>query len=193
DEHLYAGDPFPYLGHAVEREPTVYRAVAAPEDHRGPLELLVGQPAARLVRVVQHAVVQRQAQLEDGRVAPEVLVGKEKHLPGTPGCAGAWWARQRPFEGPPGVGGGADHATGTADEALDVGRGVHVRDGYRPRGDPDLGQPLPRGLHLREDGHVGHRAARREVRQDHLLRIAGQDVGALGHEVHTAEDDVLRA
>ena len=47
-------------------------------------------------------------------------------------------------------------------------------------------------LDLAERGHVGHRAAGREVGQDHLLVVGGEDVGALGHEVHAAEDDVLR-
>ena len=40
-------------------------------------------------------------------------------------------------------------------------------------------------------GHVGHRAAGREVRQDHRLVGRGQDVGGLGHEVDAAEHDVL--
>ena len=40
-------------------------------------------------------------------------------------------------------------------------------------------------------GHVGHRAAGRKVWQDHLLMRARQDVGALRHEVHAAEHDVV--
>jgi hypothetical protein len=47
----------------------------------------------------------------------------------------------------------------------------------------------PAELELLGIGHVGHRAAGREVRQDHLLMRRAQDVGALGHEVHAAEHD----
>src|SRR5262249_26302558 len=50
----------------------------------------------------------------------------------------------------------------------------------------------PARAHLRLVGHVGHRAARREVRQDDPLVIAGQDVRALRHEVDAAEDDEVR-
>ena len=40
--------------------------------------------------------------------------------------------------------------------------------------------------------HVRHRAAGRHVRQDDLLMGRAEDVGALRHEVHAAEDDVVR-
>ena len=40
-------------------------------------------------------------------------------------------------------------------------------------------------------GHVGHRAARGEIREDHLLMVAAEDVGAFRHEMHAAEDDEL--
>ena len=50
---------------------------------------------------------------------------------------------------------------------------------------------LPRLLDLVEVGHVGHRAAGVQVGEDHLLVVAGEDVGRLGHEVHAAEDDVV--
>ena len=39
--------------------------------------------------------------------------------------------------------------------------------------------------------HVGHRAAGRQVGQDDGLAVGGEDVGALGHEMHAAEDDVV--
>src|SRR2546421_7677559 len=57
DEHGHVRDPVSDPGHAIQGEPPVYRAVAVPQDHRGVAQLLVGQPAARLVRVVEHAVV----------------------------------------------------------------------------------------------------------------------------------------
>ena len=88
----------------------------------------------------------------------------------------------------------------TADEALDGGGGVHVRDGddrhaaVRIDGGHvsiDLFELLPALLDLVDVGHVGHGAARREVREDDRLLRPGQQVGGLGHEVHAAEDDRL--
>ncbi len=52
-------------------------------------------------------------------------------------------------------------------------------------------QRLPGTLDLGGGGHVGHRAAGGEVRQDDCLAVGRQNVGALGHEMHTAEDDVV--
>ena len=62
-----------------------------------------------------------------------------------------------------------------------------------------LGQLLPAVFDLLDLGHVGHRAAGRQVGQDdghalaaargQLLRPVGQDVGRLGHEVDAAEGD----
>ena len=49
----------------------------------------------------------------------------------------------------------------------------------------------PAHLELIGLGHVGHRAAGGEVRQDHLLMRRAQHVGAFRHEVHAAEDDEL--
>ena len=49
----------------------------------------------------------------------------------------------------------------------------------------------PALLELIRRGHVGHRAAGGEIGQDHLLMRAAEHVGALGHEVHAAEDDEL--
>ncbi len=57
--------------------------------------------------------------------------------------------------------------------------------------DAGVFEPLPRLLDLDQPGHVGHRAAGRQVGQDHLLVVAGEDVGRLGHEVDAAEDDEL--
>ena len=50
---------------------------------------------------------------------------------------------------------------------------------------------LPALLDARLVGHVGHRAARGEVRQDHVLLGRAREVGGLGHEVHAAEHDGL--
>ena len=64
-----------------------------------------------------------------------------------------------------------------------TGHGVRCHTGVR--------EDLPRLGYLVQGGHVGHRAAGREVGQHDLLRVGGQDVGALGHEVDTAEHDVV--
>ena len=50
----------------------------------------------------------------------------------------------------------------------------------------------PAHLELIGRGHVGHRTAGGEIRQHDFLMRRAQDVGALRHEVHAAEDDVLR-
>ena len=63
--------------------------------------------------------------------------------------------------------------------------------GHEPLDVGDPAELLPRLLDLVEVGHVGHRAAGVEVGEDHLLVVAGEDVGRLGHEVHAAEDDVV--
>ena len=57
--------------------------------------------------------------------------------------------------------------------------------------DAHLLEIVPAHLELVGLGHVGHRAAGGEVRQDHLLVRRAEHVGALGHEVHAAEDDEL--
>ncbi len=58
--------------------------------------------------------------------------------------------------------------------------------------DAHLLQLAPAHVELIAGGHVGHRAAGGEVRQDDLLVRRAEDVGALGHEMHAAEDDELR-
>ena len=50
---------------------------------------------------------------------------------------------------------------------------------------------FPANLHLLKVRHVGHGAAGVQVRENHRLVIAAQNVGALCHEVYAAEDDVL--
>ena len=57
---------------------------------------------------------------------------------------------------------------------------------------PAASSTVPAVLDLVDRGHVGHRAAGGEVGEDDLLLVAGEDVGALGHEVHAAEHDVRR-
>ncbi len=134
------------------------------------------------MRVVDDAVVQREAHLAHRGVAAEVLVGQEQHLLAL---------LERPLQRALGVGRGADGAAVAAGEGLDVGGGVHVRDRDGHVGYAGVGQHVPALGDLLGGGHVGHRTAGREVRQDDLLGVAGEDVRGLGHEVHAAEDDVL--
>ena len=51
---------------------------------------------------------------------------------------------------------------------------------------------LPRLDRLLVVRHVRHRAPGAQVRQHHRHAVLGEDVGGLGHEVHAAEDHVLR-
>ena len=57
-------------------------------------------------------------------------------------------------------------------------------------GQAEAHELLPGVFHLRDLGHVGHRAAGVQIRQNHLLVGTRQNIGGLGHEVHAAEDDV---
>ena len=85
----------------------------------------------------------------------------------------------------------ADDAAVLAAERFDRRGGVDVGDRDDAVDTPHLLEIAPAHLELLDVGHVGHRAAGGEVRQDHLLVVGAQHVGALGHEVHAAEDDEL--
>ena len=56
---------------------------------------------------------------------------------------------------------------------------------------PSAVERVPAGLDIGRLRHIGHRATGLEVRQDHLLIAAGENIGALGHEVDAAEEDVF--
>ena len=73
---------------------------------------------------------------------------------------------------------------------IDAG-GVHVGDGTVRVGDAGVDEHVPRVLDLVDRRHVRHRAARGEVREDHLLVVGREDVRRLRHEVHAAEEDEL--
>ena len=77
-----------------------------------------------------------------------------------------------------------------AAERLDGGRGIDIGDRH-DRGNAHLIEVVPAHLELLGIGHVRHRASGREIRQDHLLTIAAQDIGALGHEMDAAKYDEL--
>ena len=120
---------------------------------------------------------------------PRCWSGKKRTLSprGWPGALGV----EGPGQDGPGVGRGADGPAVATDEGLQVGGRVHV--GHRD--DPgDVGHPaesLPGLLDRLEVGHVGHGAAGVEVREQHLLVVAGEHVGRLGHEVDPTEDHEL--
>ena len=116
-----------------------------------------------------------------GRVSSQVLIGKEKNLVGS---------LQGPTHDLGCIRRSADRAAVTAAKCLD-GRGrVHIgdRDDF-PRS--EAFQFLPARLDLVGSSHVGHRTAGAEIRQDHFLIVRAQNVGAFGHEVYAAKDDVL--
>ena len=85
---------------------------------------------------------------------------------------------------------GADDAAVLAAERLHRRRRVDVGDGNDSRY-AHLREIVPAHLELFDVGHVGHRTAGGEVRQDHLLMVGAEHVGALRHEMHAAEDDVV--
>ena len=119
---------------------------------------------------------------------PEVLVGHEQHLAGAVEAA---HLVERPPQRDVRVGRRADGAAVPARERLDRRRRVHVGHGHGRLRDAGVGQHVPRVLDLVDRRHVRHGAARREVRQDHLLVVRREDVRGLGHEVHAAEQDEL--
>ena len=58
---------------------------------------------------------------------------------------------------------------------------------------PESLEGLPAIFNLADLGHIRHGAASVQVRQDDLLILAAEDVGAFGHEMNAAEDDVFGA
>ena len=88
------------------------------------------------------------------------------------------------------VGRRADDAAALADERFDRGRRVDVGDRHHIA-DAHQRQLFPAGFELIDGSHVGHRAPGREIREDNFLVRRRQHVGALGHEVHAAENDEL--
>ena len=178
----------PSLLDLLDRETLVHAAEAVPEDHARIHELVLGRPTEGLARVPHRHLLERHAHRLGG-VAPEVLVGEEQH---------ALTPLERPLEHRLRVRRRTHDAAVAAAEGLQRGRRVHIGDGddrgaaIRVRFRPvDRQQFLPGRLDAVDVGHVGHRASGGEVREDHALLVAGEDVGRLGHEVHAAENDVL--
>ena len=157
-------------------------AVALPEDQlRARRSASRVEPAERQIRIPEDHLIERHAHLVGG-VAAEMLVGQHQQLLA---------ALPRPGHDLRGVARRADDAAVLAAEAFDGGGRVDVRHRDRRSVTPSVPQFLPADLELIDRGHVGHRAAGGQVRQDHLLVRRAEDVGALGHEVDAAEDDEL--
>ena len=141
-------------------------------------------PALQLVGVPHHHLVEPNPHVVAG-VASQMLVGKKEDL--TVACKG-------PLHGRASVAAGAHCSAALAHKGLDDRRRIHVgqrRDALPVvAGQSQAYKLLPGIFHLRDIGHIGHRAARIQVRQYHLLLGPRQNIGRLGHEVHTAEDNV---
>jgi hypothetical protein len=156
-------------------------AVALPEQDAAGGELLLRLAPLNGPRVPDRHLVQRNAHGVAG-VAAQVLVGQKED---------ALAAGEGPLEGGAGVGRGADQPAALAAEGLDGGGGVHVGQRHGLVRQAEALKRLPAGFDLGDFRHVGHRAAGVEVGQDHLLALVAEHVGALGHEVHAAENNVL--
>ena len=118
-----------------------------------------------------------------GGVAAEVFVGQEQHrIP----------AVERPLEGVGGVRRRADEATLLGTERLQIGVGVHVRDRDHLPIAGGVVDPLPGRVDLQRLRHPRHRTRRLHRREEDGLVVVGDDVGALGHERHPREHDVVR-
>jgi hypothetical protein len=156
------------------------RTVPLPQEQLRLACLLGGQTAPRFVRIPHRHAIEGNAELPSG-VPTEMLVGEHHELLAP---------LPRPRHDGGRIGRRADHAAVGADEGLNLGRRIDVGDGDDGRDvDTHLGELAPRNLELIARRHVGHGAARREIRQDHFLLRPAQDVGALRHEMHAAEDD----
>ena len=55
----------------------------------------------------------------------------------------------------------------------------------------DLAKLVPSVLDLFDRRHIGHRASRTQIGQDHTLRRLAQNVRRLGHKMDAAKDDEL--
>ena len=181
-DHVHARMLDPHLRDLLRAEAHMHRAVALPQDETRGFDLLTGESAERLMRIPHHHLIERHIHLEERGVAAQVLIGQEQDL---------LLLLPAPRQHGRGVGRRAHRAALLAHERLNRGRRVDVGDRHRARRHTELFELAPADLQFVGRGHVGHGAARREVWQNHLLMRQGEHIGALGHEMHAAEHDVL--
>src|SRR5208337_3192420 len=121
-------------------------------------------------------------------VSAEVLIGQEKQLR---------ISLQSPPHGAGGVRRSADHASAFATESFNRGGRVDVSDGRNAFVIAEVGgqarahKLFPAVFDLLDVGHIGHRASGIEIGKNHNLAGSGKNVGALGHEMHAAKDNIF--
>src|SRR6266702_2464978 len=170
-------------------------AVALPEEDAAGCEALGGLTALQSPRIPYHHVFHGNSHGGAG-VAAEVLIGQEEDALSTQTTKTCRWgprvaASEGPLKGGARVGGGADQAAALAAECLDGGCRIHIGQGNGFGGESKALEGFPAGLDLGDFSHVGHGAASVQVRQNDLLAVAAKYVGAFGHKVYAAEDDVF--
>ena len=156
-------------------------AVALPEQDAAVCKALLRLAPLQAPRVPNHHFVQRNPHGVAG-VAAQVLIGQKQY----PLAAG-----KGPLKGRVSIGGGADQPAAFPAKGLDGGGGIHIGQRHGLIGQAEVLERLPTGFYLGDFGHIGHGAACVQVGQDDLLPRAAEHVGALGHEVHAAENNVF--
>jgi hypothetical protein len=100
--------------------------------------------------------------------------------------------RKRPFENFGGVRRSADNAPVLAAKRFQIGRRINVGDWRNFLvGIEHRGELTPASLYLGQVGHVGHRAARSQIREDRYLLRTRKNIRNFGHEMHAAKNDVF--
>ena len=163
-------------------------AMSLPQNHFAALQFCFVVAAERIrIRIPQRHLVERDPHPER-RVAAQMLIGKEHH---------AARPLKRPLDRRLRIARRANDPAMPADKRLETRRRVDVRHWRQVFGVDHLAQLLPSVLNLLDSRHVRHRAAGRQVGQDHrnplaaalghFLRPVRQDVGRLSHEVDAAK------
>ena len=160
----------------------MYRAMAFPQQYFGHFDLLRGQSAHRQIGVPHQHFCQRNIH-QITCPAAQMLIREKQHF---------FAPRKCPLQNLPRIAGGAYNAAVLAAKCFEIGSRVDVGN-RRNRfvGIQHFADLTPRALNLGEIRHVGHRATRAHVGQDHRLLRLGQNVRHFGHEVHAAEHQVV--
>src|SRR6266581_2686616 len=100
---------------------------------------------------------------------------------------------ESPFDNCGSVRGSANNSTIAPAESLEIGRRVHIgnRDDARIVA-KRIDEHLPTFLYFGDICHVSHRATSGRIGQEHFLVWRAEDIGALSHEMHAAEHDIIR-